>query len=89
MTAFCRNAISFLAEYLEDALPAEQRATFERHLRRCPYCRDYLKTYQDTVRLSQAVADPTLDPTIEEPPKELVEAILDSLSSSKTRNDAG
>lgn len=28
------------AAYLLDALPAEQRAAFERHLARCPVCRD-------------------------------------------------
>jgi predicted anti-sigma-YlaC factor YlaD len=89
MTDTCRDTIAFLDDYLDGTLSPERLALFEFHLGKCPYCRDYLKTYRDTIRLSRTVAGPADDPALEEPPPDLVEAVMRSLSNAQRRNDGG
>ena len=70
----CREFIDFLDDYLAGAQPDELRREFERHLQLCASCRDYLRTYRDTVALARAAcSDPDAPP---DAPKELVNAIL-------------
>lgn len=70
----CRDLIDFLMAYLGNELPAEQRAELERHLGMCPSCVNYLKTYEQTIRLGrQAFAE---DAPAASLPEELVKAIL-------------
>lgn len=75
----CKDHIEFLAAYLDGSLPEDLRAEFEDHLNRCPPCRDYLRTYKDTIRLSQAAGSCQLSPT--PIPDDLVRAILHSRKS--------
>ena len=72
----CRECAEFLADYIAGELAAEVRATFERHLQRCPNCLTYLEQYKATVRAGQAAFG--ADTADEEPdfPEELVRAIL-------------
>ena len=73
----CRDFIDFLDDYLAGEQPDELRQEFERHLQVCPACRDYVKTYRDTVALARAAcSDPDAPP---EAPRELVNAILAAL----------
>jgi anti-sigma factor RsiW len=58
-----REFTEFLHEYLFGDRPAEERAGFERHLAECPFCRDYLATYRQTVVLErEAYAAPDAPP---------------------------
>jgi anti-sigma factor RsiW len=76
-TLSCRELIEFLADYLDDALPAAERAAFEAHLAVCPYCVDYLASYRETIHLGrQALAEKA--EALEEIPVELLDAILDA-----------
>jgi anti-sigma factor RsiW len=59
--------------YLDNELPDDQRAEFDRHMAACPSCVDYLETYEKTVRLTKTAAD---DPVPAEVPESLVQAIL-------------
>ena len=59
--------------YLDNELPAEQRAEFDRHMAVCPSCVDYLKTYEKTVLLARSMAD---DRVPDEVPESLIAAIL-------------
>jgi mycothiol system anti-sigma-R factor len=70
----CRELIDFLMAYLDDELPAAQRADFERHLGLCPPCMNYLETYKETVRLGKACCAGDALPA--DVPEELVRAIL-------------
>ena len=45
----CRHAVELLTDYLEDALPRSQRIRFERHLRGCPHCSEYLAQIEATI----------------------------------------
>jgi anti-sigma factor (TIGR02949 family) len=70
----CRELTDFLMAYLDHELPDGQRAEFERHLRVCPPCVNYLETYQETVRLGkQCCASDELPGDV---PEDLVRAIL-------------
>jgi anti-sigma factor RsiW len=74
MTMTCRELVEFLMAYLDQELPEEQRAEFERHLHACPPCVVYLETYEEAVRLGKDVhREPDALP---EAPEELVQAIL-------------
>ena len=70
----CRQLIDFLDDYVEGSQPSDVRAAFEAHLGACRSCRDYLTTYRDTIRLSQAAGDS--DATTTGAPADLVRAIL-------------
>ena len=45
----CRRAVELITDYLEDALPAGQRADLEQHLDVCPHCAEYLNQLRATI----------------------------------------
>lgn len=71
----CRELIDFLAAYVENELPEEERTVFDAHLAVCPHCVDYLASYRATLRLGREAYAPESDAPDEVPP-ELVDAIL-------------
>jgi anti-sigma factor RsiW len=72
----CRELNDFLADWTADALPADTRAAFERHLAGCEDCRVYLRSYEETIRLGrEAFAQP--DGALpDDVPEALVQAVL-------------
>lgn len=48
----CHELVEIITEYLEDALPAEDRRRVEEHLAVCPGCTNYLEQMRRTIRLS-------------------------------------
>jgi anti-sigma factor RsiW len=46
----CRELVELVTPYLEDGLPANERAAIERHLGRCGGCRTYLEQMRQTIR---------------------------------------
>jgi anti-sigma factor RsiW len=71
----CQEIVDFLMRYLDGELPAEERSRFEEHLALCPPCVDYLKTYQDAVRLGKATCAEE-DSRCKDVPEALIRAIL-------------
>jgi len=71
----CRELIEYLAAYLDDELPHEERGAFERHLSVCPYCRDYLATYRATIHLGRRALAAEAE-VLAEVPRDLLSAIL-------------
>jgi anti-sigma factor RsiW len=72
----CRELIDFLMDYHSGTLPAAEKAAFDHHLALCPPCVDYLRTYEETVKLGKgACAEPDGE-VPDEVPEELVRAIL-------------
>ena len=72
----CAEFEDFILSYLEGTLPEVQRRRFERHIRFCSECRDYLTAYRRTVELEKAVF---ADPGAQVPgdvPEDLVQAVL-------------
>jgi len=72
----CRMFVEFLMNYLEGDMPAEERNRFDAHLAVCEACVDYMKSYQETVRLGKEAfrdLDAEVPPDV---PEDLVKAIL-------------
>jgi predicted anti-sigma-YlaC factor YlaD len=70
----CSEIHDALDDYLDGAMDVDERATFDAHLAVCPECRDYLSSYERTVRLSRA--SHRVDDAASEPPPELLAAVL-------------
>jgi anti-sigma factor RsiW len=47
----CTEFVELVTAYLEDQLPADQRAEFEEHLRLCPGCDTYLAQFRTTISM--------------------------------------
>jgi anti-sigma factor RsiW len=74
----CREFIDFLSAYLDRELSPEERARFDGHLSACPSCLAYMKTYEETIRLTRGLEcerDGRLPDAV---PEDLVKAILAS-----------
>lgn len=52
----CQEMIETLADYLDGTMPLEDRMALDRHLRACPSCEAFLKTYAATIRLTRTLA---------------------------------
>ncbi len=77
----CREVDGFMVDYLEDALPKDQRRKFDWHLRLCPDCRRYLENYKQTIVLTEAAFCESKTPVSEDVPEDLVKAILAACGS--------
>ena len=58
----CQQVVELVTDYLEDALSAEDRRRFERHLAGCPHCTEYLAQMRETIRLAGRVTLEDLTP---------------------------
>ena len=74
----CREFADFMADYLSGELSADARITFEHHLALCANCRNYLTSYEETVKLGKAAFDDEHAAVPAEVPEQLVKAILDA-----------
>ena len=72
----CRELVDFLAEYLAGDLSEVQRTEFDAHLAVCPWCVEYLRTYEETIRLGRAAFACTDTEVPREVPERLVQGIL-------------
>jgi len=70
----CQELVELVTDYLEGALPPEERARFESHLEECGNCQLYLEQIRRTVELSGKLAPESLDPEAE---RELLHAFRD------------
>jgi len=74
----CRELIEFLMDYLEGALSAAERESFDAHLAICPDCVNYVAAYRSTVQAGRAAFTDPDAPTPEDVPEDLIAAILDA-----------
>jgi len=72
----CREVADFLMAYLDGELAASERDEFERHLKVCPPCVRYLKSYERTVALEKQACIDEVNETLTQIPDDLVKAIL-------------
>ena len=47
----CQEFVELVTAYLEETLPAAERAAFEEHLTLCPGCDRYLAQFRQTIDL--------------------------------------
>lgn len=62
MTLTCRTLAELLIDYVDGSLPADQRSLMDRHMCGCVPCAIYLRTYQDTIRLTHALPEAPIPP---------------------------
>jgi anti-sigma factor RsiW len=72
----CRDFVEFLVDYEDGALPTEVLVVFEEHMRRCPPCLTYLKTYRLTIHIGRHACRCGDTSSEGEVPEPLVQAIL-------------
>lgn len=72
----CEEVDNFLYDFQEGQLSYLERLKFKLHLSMCKECKDYLRNYQSTIRMSQA--EFTKVDTAEKVPEALIDAILKS-----------
>jgi hypothetical protein len=61
----CREVVEIVTDYLESALPAEQREAFELHLSYCDGCVNYFDQVRATIRLSRELGDDALPESLQ------------------------
>ncbi|MBX2837789.1 MAG: zf-HC2 domain-containing protein [Gammaproteobacteria bacterium] len=73
----CREFNDFIYDYTEGLLSEKQLKLFERHMRVCPMCRNFLKTYSAAFKTG-ALFFPNSDQQVPNSvPEDLIAAISD------------
>ena len=60
----CAELVELVTDYLEDALPAEERARFEEHLTICEGCFNYVDQMRTTIVLTGRLRVDDLSPEV-------------------------
>ena len=58
----CQELVELVTEYLDDALPAADRARFEAHIGGCDGCTGYVEQISVTIALTGRLVPEQLDP---------------------------
>ena len=74
----CAPGVELLMEYLEGALPPDDRAAIEAHVAGCERCKAFIASYLDTPRIVR-------DATVVEMPDDLQESLLAALRTRRGR----
>lgn len=74
----CEQFEAFVLAYLDDDLPPARRVVFDRHLRWCRECREYLAAYRRSIELGREVSGAGGELLGEDVPEDLIRAILDA-----------
>jgi anti-sigma factor RsiW len=75
----CREVVELVTDWLEGALPADERARVELHLAGCEGCEVYVEQMRETVRLVGRLREEELEPALRD---ELVAAFRGWRASS-------
>jgi anti-sigma factor RsiW len=57
----CRELVALMTDYLEDALPDDERTRFEEHLVYCDPCVNYVGQMRRTIELMGVLREEDLD----------------------------
>jgi anti-sigma factor RsiW len=71
----CRELAELLIDFIAGELPPEHHQRIEQHLRDCPPCEVFLKTYQLTIHLTRQLPCQPLPPQLVERLRAAVEEI--------------
>jgi anti-sigma factor RsiW len=72
----CQELVELVTDYFEGALPARDRARFERHIDGCDYCTNYLEQMRVTIRVLGRLPEESITP-------EARDALLDTFRAWK------
>ena len=60
----CNVLVEIITDYLEDKLPAAERARFEAHTNACRGCRAYLEQMRSTLAMAGRLTEESLPPPL-------------------------
>jgi len=60
----CQEIVELVTDYLEGAMEAPLRASFEVHLAGCPHCPHYVEQIEATIRVAGTIAAEDLSPEL-------------------------
>ena len=72
----CQQFMDFLDDYAANAQDEAVRAEFDRHMKDCPPCAEYLREYLDTIRMAKSCA--VVKEARQNAPEALIKAILEA-----------
>jgi anti-sigma factor RsiW len=84
----CRELIEFLDDYVDRRLPIGKRLAFEVHLAGCRDCREYLRSYRQTVVLAKESGEEA-DRGEGPMPEQMVQAILKAMREGDAEEGKG
>jgi anti-sigma factor RsiW len=58
----CQEIVELVTDYLEGAMDAPLRASFEAHLAGCPHCTHYVEQIEATIRVAGTIRADGLTP---------------------------
>jgi anti-sigma factor RsiW len=58
----CQELVEVVTDYLEGALPPEERIQFEKHLVMCDGCAIYVEQMRETIRLTGMLREENVSP---------------------------
>ena len=58
----CQEIVEVITDYLEGAMDAELRASFDAHLAGCPHCTHYVEQVRAMIRVSGTIEAEELTP---------------------------
>jgi len=61
----CQELVELVTDYVEGALPREERERFEQHLAECIPCQTYLEQMRSTIELTGKLRPEALSPEAE------------------------
>jgi anti-sigma factor RsiW len=61
----CRELVELVTDYLEGALPADERTRFEEHIAGCGGCKTYLEQIRQTIAAVGHLPEDSLSPEAE------------------------
>lgn len=73
----CREFNDFIIDYVDGTLTNKQVTLFNRHMKICPMCRNFLKTYIATYKAKDHIFPYDDIDVPDVVPQELIDAILD------------
>ena len=73
----CREFNDFVFDYTEGLLTDEQLKLFERHMKVCPICRNFMKAYEATLKAGEAFFPYSDEKIPDIVPEDLLNAISD------------
>jgi anti-sigma factor RsiW len=73
----CRTLVELVTDYLEGALPDDERARLETHLATCDGCTRYLAQIRETIRLTGELTEAQIEPEARDALRGVYRAWLD------------
>ena len=61
----CQELVELVTNYLEGALPQDERASFEHHIEGCTGCREYVRQMRQTIELTGRLTTADVSPEAE------------------------